>query len=52
MNATPALLEKEFKKSGPIKPNGIQVRSTMLQGFCFRFVEFEVPDAVQKVIQA
>ncbi|MFS8011787.1 putative Ras GTPase-activating protein-binding protein [Helianthus anomalus] len=49
MNATPALLEKEFKKFGPITPNGIQVRSNM--GFCFRFVEFEVPDAVQKAIQ-
>ncbi|KAJ0772171.1 putative Ras GTPase-activating protein-binding protein [Helianthus annuus] len=49
MNATPALLEKEFKKFGPITPNGIQVRNNM--GFCFRFVEFEVPDAVQKAIQ-
>ncbi|KAJ0818480.1 putative Ras GTPase-activating protein-binding protein [Helianthus annuus] len=50
MSATPALLEKEFKKFGPITPNGIHVRNNM--GFCFRFVEFEVPDAVQKAIQA
>ncbi|PKA61250.1 Nuclear transport factor 2 [Apostasia shenzhenica] len=27
LNATPAQLEEEFKKFGPIKPNGIQVRS-------------------------
>ncbi|KAI3676354.1 hypothetical protein L1987_85960 [Smallanthus sonchifolius] len=52
MNATPALLEDEFKKFGPIRPNGIQVRSNRLQGFCFGFVEFEVPDAVQKAIEA
>ncbi|KAK1426928.1 hypothetical protein QVD17_15608 [Tagetes erecta] len=52
MNATPALLEDEFKKFGPIKPNGIQVRSNRLQGFCFGFVEFEAPDAVQKAIEA
>lgn len=27
MNATPAQLEKEFKKFGPIKSGGVQVRS-------------------------
>jgi hypothetical protein len=27
MNATPALLENEFKKFGPIKSGGIHVRS-------------------------
>ena len=27
VNATPALLENEFKKFGPIKSGGIQVRS-------------------------
>ncbi|KAJ0611705.1 putative Ras GTPase-activating protein-binding protein [Helianthus annuus] len=52
MSATPAMLEDEFKKFGPIKPNGIQVRSNRQQGFCFGFVEFEVPDAVQKAIEA
>ncbi|KAJ9543454.1 hypothetical protein OSB04_023161 [Centaurea solstitialis] len=57
MSATPALLEDEFKKFGPIKPNGIQVRSNrkplwQQQGFCFGFVEFEVPEAVQKAIEA
>ncbi|KAJ9547885.1 hypothetical protein OSB04_020428 [Centaurea solstitialis] len=40
MAATPAMLEEEFKKFGPIKPNGIQVRSN------------RVPDAVQKAIEA
>ncbi|KAD3338423.1 hypothetical protein E3N88_33944 [Mikania micrantha] len=52
MSATPAMLEDEFKKFGPIKPNGIQVRSNRQSGFCFGFVEFEVPDAVQKAIEA
>ncbi|XP_076921770.1 nuclear transport factor 2-like [Bidens hawaiensis] len=52
MTATPAMLEDEFKKFGPIKPNGIQVRSHRQQGFCFGFVEFELPDAVQKAIEA
>ncbi|KAI3742064.1 hypothetical protein L1987_59744 [Smallanthus sonchifolius] len=50
MNATLALLEEEFKKFGPIKPNGIQVRNN--RGFSFGFVEFEAPDAVQKAIEA
>ncbi|WOL02505.1 ras GTPase-activating protein-binding protein 1-like isoform X1 [Canna indica] len=52
LDATPAQLEEEFKKFGPIKPDGIQVRSHKLQGFCFGFVEFEVADAVQSAIQA
>ncbi|XP_071720606.1 nuclear transport factor 2-like [Rutidosis leptorrhynchoides] len=52
MSATPAMLGDEFKRFGPIKPNGIQVRSNKQQGFCFGFVEFEAPDAVQKAIDA
>ncbi|PSR94938.1 G3BP-like protein [Actinidia chinensis var. chinensis] len=51
LNAVPALLEDEFKKFGPIKSDGIQVRSNKL-GFCFGFVEFEVASAVQKAIEA
>ncbi|KAH0466573.1 hypothetical protein IEQ34_003811 [Dendrobium chrysotoxum] len=51
LNATAAQLEEEFKKFGPIKPNGIQVRSNKLKGFCFGFVEFEVADAVQRAIE-
>lgn len=42
LNATPAQLEDEFKKFGPIKSGGIQVRSnrvcvtfTLLCGLCF-----------------
>lgn len=50
MNATASLLENEFKKFGPIKSGGIQVRSN--RGFCFGFVEFEVPSAVQKALEA
>lgn len=50
MNATVSLLEAEFKKFGPIKTNGIQVRSN--KGFCFGFVEFEVQSAVQSAIEA
>nr|XP_027093093.1 putative G3BP-like protein isoform X1 [Coffea arabica] len=52
MNATVTLLENEFKKFGPIRNGGIQVRSNRQQGFCFGFVEFEVPSAVQKAIEA
>ncbi|KAG7949058.1 hypothetical protein I3843_13G040800 [Carya illinoinensis] len=50
VNATPALLESEFKQFGPIKIDGIQVRSQ--KGFCFGFVEFEVASAVQSAIEA
>ncbi|KAF5746291.1 putative G3BP-like protein [Tripterygium wilfordii] len=50
LNATPALLENEFKKFGPIKSGGIQVRSQ--KGFCFGFVEFENANAVQSAIEA
>ncbi|KAJ7950485.1 ras GTPase-activating protein-binding protein 2 [Quillaja saponaria] len=50
MNATPALLENEFKKFGPIKSGGIQVRNN--KGFCFGFVEFELANAVPSAIEA
>ncbi|KAG4921610.1 hypothetical protein JHK82_050574 [Glycine max] len=48
--ATPAVLENEFKKFGPIKSGGIQVRSQ--KGFSFGFVEFEVASAVQSALEA
>lgn len=51
-NATVAQLEEEFKKFGPIKKDGIQVRSNKQQGYCFGFVEFEVASAVQSAIEA
>ncbi|XP_022727485.1 putative G3BP-like protein isoform X2 [Durio zibethinus] len=50
LNATPSMLENEFKKFGPIKSGGIQVRSQ--KGFCFGFVEFEVASSVQSAIEA
>ncbi|KAL5216773.1 hypothetical protein ABZP36_008174 [Zizania latifolia] len=48
--ATPDQLEEVFKKFGAIKPDGIQVRSHKIQGFCYGFVEFEDPSAVQSAI--
>ncbi|KAA8550589.1 hypothetical protein F0562_002273 [Nyssa sinensis] len=52
LNAIPPLLEDEFKRFGPIKNGGIQVRSNRQQGFCFGFVEFEVASAVRQAIEA
>ncbi|KAJ9568196.1 hypothetical protein OSB04_004162 [Centaurea solstitialis] len=52
MTATVPQLEEEFKKFGPIKTNGIQVRSNKQQGFCFGFVEFESLDSMQSAIKA
>ncbi|KAF8378579.1 hypothetical protein HHK36_029925 [Tetracentron sinense] len=52
MNATVAQLEEEFKKFGPIKPDGIQVRSNKLQVFCFGFVEFESLSSMHSAIEA
>ncbi|MED6155583.1 hypothetical protein PIB30_006449 [Stylosanthes scabra] len=49
-NTTPSLLESVFKKFGPIKNGGIQVRSQ--KGFCFGFVEFEVASAAQSALEA
>ncbi|XP_058193080.1 nuclear transport factor 2 [Rhododendron vialii] len=50
LNASVVQLEEEFKKFGPIKHGGIQVRSN--KGFCFGFVEFESLDAMQAAIGA
>ncbi|XP_039058094.1 nuclear transport factor 2-like isoform X3 [Hibiscus syriacus] len=50
-NATPAQLEETFKKFGPIKHNGIQVRSNK-QGFTFGFIEFTTPSSVQSALEA
>ncbi|CAN0897952.1 Nuclear transport factor 2, partial [Linum grandiflorum] len=49
-DATPALLENEFKKFGTIRAGGIQIRNQ--KGFCFGFVEFEAASAVQSAIEA
>ncbi|KAK8265924.1 hypothetical protein V6Z11_D12G208200 [Gossypium hirsutum] len=48
--ATPAQLELAFKNFGPIKRNGIQVRSN--KGFTFGFVEFENASSVQSALEA
>ncbi|CAB4311541.1 unnamed protein product [Prunus armeniaca] len=50
-DATVGQLEKEFKKFGPIKRDGIQVRSSK-QGFCFGFVEFETLSSMQSALEA
>ncbi|KAJ4968479.1 hypothetical protein NE237_015180 [Protea cynaroides] len=52
LNVTPAQLEEDFGKFGPIKHGGVQVRSNKQQGFCFGFIEFEVATAVQGAIEA
>lgn len=52
LNITPTQLEEEFKKFGPIKRGGIQIRSFQQNGFSFGFVDFEVADAVARAIEA
>ncbi|KAJ0751247.1 putative Ras GTPase-activating protein-binding protein [Helianthus annuus] len=52
MNATVAQLEEEFKKFGPIKSDGVQVRSNKQQGFCFGFVEFVSLDSMHSAIKS
>ncbi|KAL2499862.1 Nuclear transport factor 2 (NTF2) family protein with RNA binding (RRM-RBD-RNP motif) domain [Abeliophyllum distichum] len=52
LNITVAQLESEFKKFGPIKQNGVQVRNNKQQGFCFGFVEFQEFSSMQSAIQA
>ncbi|CAL1357648.1 unnamed protein product [Linum trigynum] len=51
-NVTVSQLEVEFKKFGPIKPEGVQVRYNKQQGYCFGFVEFLSPDSMNNAIQA
>ncbi|XP_057768644.1 nuclear transport factor 2-like isoform X2 [Salvia miltiorrhiza] len=52
LDVTVAQLEAEFAKFGPIKQNGVQVRSKELQGFCFGFVEFQEFSSMQSAIKA
>ncbi|KAI9124852.1 hypothetical protein K1719_004179 [Acacia pycnantha] len=52
MNATVEQLEREFKKFGPIKPDGIQVRSNKQQASCFGFVEFESASSMHSALEA
>lgn len=50
-NATSPQLEEIFRKFGPIKQGGVQVRSNK-QGFCFGFVEFESSSSMKSAIEA
>ncbi|XP_061364928.1 nuclear transport factor 2 [Gastrolobium bilobum] len=50
-NATVEQLEDVFKKFGPIKHDGIQVRSSK-HGFCFGFVEFEELSSMHSALEA
>ena len=50
-NATVEQLEEVFKKFGPIKHGGIQVRSSK-HGFCFGFVEFEELSSMHSALEA
>ncbi|RDX57665.1 Ras GTPase-activating protein-binding protein 1, partial [Mucuna pruriens] len=50
-NATVEQLEEVFKKFGPIKHGGIQVRSSK-HGFCFGFVEFEELGSMHSALEA
>ncbi|KAK9277743.1 hypothetical protein L1049_007290 [Liquidambar formosana] len=52
MTATSEQVEGVFKKFGPIKRGGIQVRSFRYEGYCFGFVEFESSSSVQSAIEA
>ncbi|XP_020538890.1 nuclear transport factor 2 isoform X2 [Jatropha curcas] len=45
-------LEGEFKKFGPIKPGGVQVRFNRQQGYCFGFVEFHSASSMNSAIEA
>ncbi|XP_015879817.3 nuclear transport factor 2 isoform X1 [Ziziphus jujuba] len=51
-SVTDAQLEAEFKKFGPIKRGGIQVRNNKQQGYCFGFVEFQSLSSMNSAIQA
>ncbi|XP_026660878.2 nuclear transport factor 2 isoform X2 [Phoenix dactylifera] len=52
LNATAEQVEEEFKRFGPIKPGGVQVRSHKIERFCFGFVEFESLKSMQDAIKA
>ncbi|KAJ9174156.1 hypothetical protein P3X46_017215 [Hevea brasiliensis] len=51
MNATVEQLVETFEKFGPIKPNGVQVRSYKQEKNCFGFVEFESASSMQSALE-
>ncbi|KAL5805740.1 hypothetical protein ACOSQ4_028473 [Xanthoceras sorbifolium] len=50
LNITATELEVEFKKFGPIKLGGVQVRHN--KDFCFGFVEFQSSSSMENAIEA
>ncbi|KAF5735602.1 Nuclear transport factor 2 family protein with RNA binding domain isoform 1 [Tripterygium wilfordii] len=52
LNMTVAQMEVEFKKFGPIKDGGVQVRNNKTEGYCFGFVEFHSLSSMSNAIQA
>lgn len=52
MNVTVDQLEEELKRFGPIKHEGVQVRSNRQQGSCYGFVEFLSASAMESAIRA
>ncbi|XP_062151038.1 nuclear transport factor 2-like isoform X2 [Alnus glutinosa] len=52
LGVTVEQLDLEFKKFGPIKQGGIQVRNNKQQGYCFGFVEFHSLNSMNSAIQA
>ncbi|KAJ8760407.1 hypothetical protein K2173_015074 [Erythroxylum novogranatense] len=52
MDATEEQLREVFEKFGPIKSNGVQVRSAKQEKNCFGFVEFESADSMQSAVKA
>ncbi|KAF4385575.1 hypothetical protein F8388_010131 [Cannabis sativa] len=51
LSVTDVELEMEFKKFGPIKQGGVQVRNNKQQGYCFGFVEFQSLSSMNSAIQ-
>lgn len=51
MSATVQQLKETFEKFGPIKPNGVQVRSYKIEKNCFGFVEFESANSMQSALE-
>ncbi|KAF8077066.1 hypothetical protein N665_1064s0013 [Sinapis alba] len=52
MDAKPAQLYELFKGFGPIKEDGVQIRSSRASGRCFGFVSFESATSVQSMLKA
>lgn len=52
LNLTADELETEFKKFGPIKQGGVQVRSNWQMGTCYGFVEYLSSSSMESAIQA